>query len=315
MKKLNLVTVLSLTAGLTFTWNAAAADEVSLPGSLLESEPGVLLIPTEGAYGIVENLKGFDTKIGYGMTEYNGQSLGGTYDLYNAKGAWHIENTGSEVDNTRSTMFQSVFDDSVLSIAVERNLTANGFTIGTYTLDDENNPIRHTLGTVTDSGEVGKNGVEKITINPVSDKINTDSNGGVYSEAFKAKEFVGLWIQESGSDVIYYSNNPLTQGLNDSSLLAHNPDQPEAEYLYTTGYLDQVNPPGYAYVWFDDSMPDAINDQVFGWPDQERAFVEIHLTGAAPKFASQIGGPLPGVWATIALAGAAGTYLRRRKNK
>ena len=78
-------------------------------------------------------------------------------------------------------------------------------------------------------------------------------------------------------------------------------------------------PVGATSLWFDDawSYTEAINQYNndkynYGFPglDANPSFIKIHVQGLAST-----GGPLPGVWATIALAGAASAYLRRRKNK
>lgn len=284
MKKLNFITTLSITAGLVsvFAWNVAADDEVN--------------------YGI----------------HYNNETYGG---------AWHIQHNETEAYGTsgdldRTTLFEALDNNSVLSLAIERNNTANGFTFGTYTVND-GNINRQTLGTVTETGEVGKNDVEKIQIKTASGDL-VDS---VNSDAFKANDLVGIWVQETGSDIIYYSNNNLTQSEN-GVLLPSDPDNPDKQYQYTEGYNEDGNGSGSATVWFDDALTwhAALNEwnpayYDYGWPGQDvegdPAFIKIHVTGYAPvtPAGGTSGGPLPGVWATIALAGAASAYLKRRKKE
>jgi len=349
MKKLNLVTVLSLTAGLAFAWNATAVDNI---------------------YGIYE-----DQTTGAWYGNFQGGLVG-----------------GSEIGYLESSTFTALHESSVLSLSIERNSTANGFSFGTYTYDSQTGRITGTtlLGTVDGNGSTTVNAAAGVTA----------SGSTAYSGAFKANEVVGLWVQETGSDLVYLSDNSQTlkYGANSKTVADYirgnvdtyngsnyfdeeeynalakayrddyiagleaklaelenenNPDNadkvkalqeeiardkayPElipvteatfSRMQYTEGYVDGTANDkafGRATVWFDDSFYDGGQwDRRYGYPGQEtEAAIKIHLEGVAPGLASDpsekgpnLGSPLPGVWATIALAGAASAYLKRRRKE
>lgn len=215
--------------------------------------------------------------------------------------AWLHTNNGVQ----NATFFQAVTTestDSILSFDIERNNTENGFIFGTYTttIGDDGKTIinRTTLGTV--DGTLDEN--EKILIKPQGSQ---NYEGSVPSNTFKANDIVGIWMQETGKDFIYYSDNALTlkeNGITDN------------DAIYTVGTLGGIGPD--AYLWFDDDIID-INNPGEGYSGQDTtAFVKIHLQGiASASGGNTSGGPLPGVWATIALAGAASAYLKRRKKE
>ena len=124
------------------------------------------------------------------------------------------------MDRGSETTYTAVQNEDVLRFSIERNNTENGFIFGTYTVDKDGNILQSkTLGTVTQTGEIGKD-VEKIAIDPENPDYdyNVDS---VYSDAFNARDLVGVWVQEINSidpvtkeitykDMIYYSQNELT---------------------------------------------------------------------------------------------------------
>ena len=285
-KTKTILCVCALTAS-TFAWNAMADDEVN--------------------YGI----------------HYNNEIYGG---------AWHIQHHPTEPfgdtgNEDRTTLFSALSDNSVLSFAIERNDTQNGFTFGTYTVDSNGNINRQTLGSVTDTGEVGKNNVEKIQIK----NENGDLVDSIDSGTFNANDLVGVWVQETGKAPIYYSNNILTRD-NNTSLPVDSEGNPvrdsSGELLhFTEGFNEDGNGSGSATLWFDDATTviPALNEwnpekYEYYWPGEDRegnpAFIKIHVTGYAPVTpAGTTGGPLPGVWATIALAGAASAYLKRRRKE
>ena len=220
------------------------------------------------------------------------------------KGAWLANRPASE------TLYTAIANDSALSFEIERNDTANGFIFGTYTVDKDGHILQtKTLGTVT-SSTVGEDG--RIQFKDASG-VDQDS---VKSDAFNANDLVGVWVQEINSidpvtgeitykDIVYYSENQKTIDKNASFL----PDLDGVDPLFTQGLLGGGLGPD-AILYFDDSVLDPVNPGM-GWSGQDTtAFIKIHIQGVAPT-----GGPLPGVWATIALAGAASAYLRRRKNK
>lgn len=293
-KTKTILCVCALTAS-AFAWNATA-DENSLPGYLLTDENGNsdLIIPTEGAYGIYHD-------------PYHGSYLGWNYNglgysTYNAKGAWLADRPASD------TLYTAIANDSALSFEIERNNTENGFTFGTYTIDN-GNIIRQTLGTVT-SSTVDENG--RIQFKDANGVTQDSVNSG----AFNANDMVGVWVQEIGKNIVYYSENERTINENASSL----PDLQGESPLFTQGLLGGGLGPD-AILYFDDSVLDPANPGM-GWSGQDTtAFIKIHIQGVAPASGGgdtggQVsGGPLPGVWATIALAGAASAYLKRRRKE
>ncbi len=254
---------------------------------------------------------------------WNATAEGENYGVYedHTTGAWflNLEPGGFDANNNaigylKKSTFTSLYDNSVLSLTIERNDTQHGFSFGTYTYDLETHEITSTtlLGTV--------DGNKSTTVNAASGVESTGSTA--FSEAFKANEVVGLWVQENKANApIYYSQNELTERENDSTLLAHDPNNPDTKHQYTEAYVyGPTNDKdfGRMSLWFDDAIPDSIAPNYdFGYPGQEtKSFIKIHVTGAAPEFASHpTGGPLPGVWATIALAGAASAYLKRRRKE
>ena len=311
-KTKTILCVCALTAS-AFAWNATA-DESDLPSHLIIPDGGgsgvdQLVILPEGAYGIYNEPYGTPLEGKYWSNEYNGVTLNDHYQIHEAQGAWDIVSDG-ETNPPRVTMFKSVTEKSVLSIGVERNNNANAFDFGTFTYDSEGHPTNlQWLGTV---GEVEGN-KEAIT---AAEGVKKLDNGNVTSAVFdyRDNELVGIWIQEVGSNAIYYSDNNFN---------------PEGQY--TTGYIQRVpsdpndpNSPaiedGYASVWFD-------IDNQGNWPGQDSAGVngpadiKFRLTGVGfgdasdPKQGPRGGQPLPGVWATIALAGAASAYLKRRRKE
>lgn len=256
MKKLNLVTVLSITAGLAFAWNATA----------------------------------------------EGENTGTSYWPQGYDSAWYLYNPNPD-SGMKLTVFQAVANNATLSFEIERNDTKYGFTFGTYTttteiVDGVEKTVIHRsdpLGTVT-SSTVGEDG--KIQFKDASG----ETQNSVPSGTFKSTDVVGVWVQELKANApFYYSENQLSLDNNG----------PIPTYQYTEGYIEGGYDNGAASLYFDNgevnSTPTHYGE---GYPGQGKAAIKIHVQGIAPT-----GGPLPGVWATIALAGAAGTYLRRRKNK
>ena len=101
---------------------------------------------------------------------------------------------------------------------------------------------------------------------------------------FQKDQMVGLWIKEGNT---YY--------LTDASISQQTQLRTSTDNGHSEGY------DAYAY--------SGKNKNDFG------VKIYVNGTGTVTAASGVSGGPLPGVWATIALAGAAGTYLRRRKNK
>ncbi len=329
-KTKTILCVCALTAS-AFAWNATAEDEVSLPGYVITNpDNGVeeLIVNPDGAYGI------YDDPYHGGYKGYNPEGYRYGYPVYQAKGAW-----GYNMESTDS-VYTAVENQSVLSFSIERNITDNGFKFGTYTVDSTGGIHMEELGTVTQKGWVGvtemkdKSGnlimddngnpktLQKIAIDPTNPDYDYKVES-VYSDAFTAQTLVGVWMQELKDNApIYYSQNELTTNdENNAGRLTDLSSLPADKQIFTIGDLDGL---GNAFVWFDDAITVEKNGDITpGWPGQdveyEPAFVKIRITGAAPGFAGKvgpkIGGPLPGVWATIALAGAASTYLKRRRKE
>ncbi len=219
---------------------------------------------------------------------------------YNA--AWYLYNPN---ENLKQTTFQAVANNATLSFEIERNDTKNGFIFGTYTVDN-GNIIRDTLGTV--DGTLDKN--KKILIKPQGSQ---NYEGSVPSGTFESTDVVGIWVQELKENApFYYSENQLSLDNNG----------PIPAYQYTESYIEGGYDNGAASFYFDNgevgSTPTHYGE---GYPGQDKAAIKIHVQGVAPASGGgdtggQVsGGPLPGVWATIALAGAASAYLKRRRKE
>ena len=208
--------------------------------------------------------------------------------------AWLTQN------NATSTLYTAVVGDAALNFAIEKDNSSNGFTFGIYTVDKDGNILQtQTLGTV--DGTVDDAG--KILIKTESgDYKNSVSLGN-----FNANDMVGVWVQETEKDIIYYSENQRT--IDVAGKAETLPNIGGLPYQFSEGRLtDGLGPE--ADLWFDDNLKNpAILKYDDGYQGWDKAIIHIHIQGVAP------GGPLPGVWATIALAGAASAYLRRRKNK
>jgi len=178
MKKLKLITLVSLIIGLTSGFT--------------------LISKADETYGVYYNNEG---EYVYGHRGDDGNWIDGYTPII---GAWHIDHDGTtgtpyivdgeQFGGEKSTFFKSVTKDAVLSIAIERNQNLNDFTFGTYTYDKKGNIVRTTLDTV--KGYDGE---------------TEDRGDGVYNTIkYDKNDIVGLWIKEKNSDNIYYSDNRLT---------------------------------------------------------------------------------------------------------
>jgi len=286
-KTKTILCVCALTAS-AFAWNATAED----------------------LYGIYYDNTG--TFVGYQSDDPDNIGLHNQPDpdayTHLRKGAWLANRPASD------TLYTAVADDAVLSFEIERNDTASGFTFGTYTVDSNGNIINvKTLGTVT-SSTVGEDG--KIQFKDANG-VDQDS---VKSDVFNANDMVGVWVREIGEDITYYSENQRTVSVAEKANTL--PDLHGKDPLFTQGLLggsDSLGPDSILY--FDDGLPDEININQYGYPGQNTTtFIKIHVQGVAPASGGDeggnvSGGPLPGVWATIALAGAASAYLKRRRKE
>ncbi|NCC85360.1 MAG: hypothetical protein EOM03_14705 [Clostridia bacterium] len=106
--------------------------------------------------------------------------------------------------------------------------------------------------------------------------------GSGVSVAYTAGDLAGIWVEAEG--VRYYSQDSLNVG------------------KHTESYQGDDSE-GYANLWFDNGA---------SWPDQDPSSVIKFFVGGVTLASS--GAPLPGVLATMALCGAVGGYLRRKKN-
>lgn len=169
-------------------------------------------------------------------------------------GAWKLNGSGQAY---------KALKDSSLSLNIERNNTASGFSYGTFQYDSG-------TGQIVASSEkfIGSVGAGEL--------------GSGVSVAYTAGDLAGVWVEIEGQK--YYSQGTLNVNHNTET---YKGDAPE----------------GSAYLWFDNAA---------SWPGQDpNASIKFLVTGVAP---ASSGAPLPGVLATVALCGAVGGYLRRKKS-
>ena len=139
-----------------------------------------------------------------------------------------------------------------------------------------------TLGTISSTSNVDyvKNTDQKFTAN----------EGSAWTQDFKKGDLVAIWVKEQGSDDYLYIST--TDGKS-SVTVGSDPHDGEAD------------------TWFGGSGK-----------SHSHATLQFHLSGSGTSDDGTVipaggisGGPLPGVWATIALAGAASAYLKRRRKE
>ena len=293
MKKLNYITILGLATGLAFAWNAAANSN----------------------NGIQE-----------GSTGDEGNWLwGGSINAKDNKGSIH-------------NAFMALEDQSVLSFSIERNRTDNGFTFGTYTYDANHNPQLVTAnadGTL--SGQIGSvaAGSTEITL--------LDGKTDAISDVFKANDIVGIWVKDNGTGELYYSDYKLPyndvksyvdgEGKTiENSQIGQNTNagermtdtlmfDPKSEFTsmyfhFNDAWVGSDKFPGLDYWQWD------ANGDLYPYANGQVSDIKISIKGVYAASAGgdepvtpASGGPLPGVWATIALAGAASAYLKRRRKE
>ena len=171
----------------------------------------------------------------------------------------------------------------------------------------------------------------------------TYSTKDYVAEGFSKGDLVGLWVEDSITHITYYSDNSLTlkelADLNEAGELDYLNKYPVAEGQnpYTAQYAEGFNErekygdaagpaTGDASVWFDNGIRKWYNYEFDGWQGEGDATsplaqLKFRVDGVAPASDGGDGGqvsngyPLPGVWATIALAGAASAYLKRRRKE
>ena len=280
------------------------------------------------------------------------ENTGVNYNNENNGGAWYFYNPNHGASYEKETTFHALDKDSVLSIAVERNETGAGFTFGTYTYDFDAKKFTSmsTLGTVGGNNSttiIPKSGVNLNNNGAVySEAFSANEVVGLWVKEANSDL---VYYSDNRLTLQYGANSKTVTGYTDASkypgsnyvledefkeILKADPDNTEnkttfTHMQYTEGMIEGGDSVanGVASVWFDDSVdahpvydnPDWKGYTTFGWLGEDpQAAIKLRVTGIASgaEFASHpSGGPLPGVWATIVLAGAAGTYLRRRKNK
>jgi hypothetical protein len=193
--------------------------------------------------------------------------------------AFSIGNSGN------ATPFTALSDGVVLSIP-EIKLRNPGsdvnFTYGFYVYEDGSIPADPSkfiqIGTVTEDTLNDPGLAEKIE----SKKDTFYSITSSWSEKFDKDQLVGFWIEEEGQR--YLTDNTVGKDLGLITSTDNGHSEGHDAYL-TTG----KNKTKYEITIFFDGSHE-----------------NVELSGID-------GGPLPGVWATIALAGAASAYLRRRR--
>lgn len=191
-------------------------------------------------------------------------------------GAWFLQ-------TSHESAYKALADNATLTIDWAKNTTGKEITFG-YTLLNAGEGVdsNFTLGTISSTSNVSyvKNTNEKFTAD----------EGSAWSQDFKKGDLVAIWVKEQGSEDYWYIST--TDGKS-SVTVGSDPHDGEAD------------------TWFGGSGK-----------SHSHATLQFHLSGSGTSEDGTVipaggisGGPLPGVWATIALASAAGTYLRRRKNK
>ncbi len=287
MKKLNYITILSITAGLisVSAMNAVAEDYWNPTEG-----GGAWITQPDGSFGI------YNTAYDWSHSQWDNSRVNpdtGTQgsNVVPTKGAWQWG--GALGSDSKITTFKAIADQSVLSFEIERNNTSKGFTFGTYTYGSDGPTRSEALGTVGAGNSEDSN---KITF------ANGASDTTAYSGAFDTNEIVGIWVKDNANGMLYYSDYDFDTG--------------HAGGQHTDGQLDDNT--GVSSLYFD------LADRT--WPEDpfNNSDVKIRITGAAPGMAGYVpvtpaggssGSPLPGVWATIALAGAASAYLKRRRKE
>ena len=229
-----------------------------------------------------------------------------------ADGAWKT---------TNKSLFQAMGDEAVLTFTLVRNDTGKSFKFGTYTY--EGGQIVDGRYVVPEGAKVDESSKKELQATTVDGKT-------VYiTDKFSANDVVGLYIETDGKttyfdphyfDGVYHQTDeidgrsysdffPVVNQLASSPWAIYNPgetDDPTGTYSLfydTVGGYDGQFYYGAGNEWWQPSRND-FRFQVTGYA----------LAASEPPV-PPVGGPLPGVWATIALAGAASAYLKRRRKE
>ncbi len=221
------------------------------------------------------------------------------------------DNNSSMAWNTTSkSLFEALADNAVLSLSVVRNNTSQGFSFGTYTYKyDQNGNIAGVnyseLGSVTGKG----------TENALTSQF-------IDTQPYQAGDIVGVYITDTATATTLFSS-PYYYGGKLNDTISHPDTHSDIYTLGWGGYNGEAIDPNGTYSIMFDTDPQHIADGTWPAPIKEwsgggEANIRIQITGYAPvtPAGGQVsGGPLPGVWATIALAGAASAYLKRRRKE
>ena len=208
------------------------------------------------------------------------------------------------------TLFTAVTDNTALSLAVVRNNTDANFVFGTDGFE---------YGTYTYQFDADGN-MTGINYSKLGSVGYQETSEAVTTGAFKSGDMVGVYIKDTTTGEALYSDMRYWDGtLHDGkgdNYPGHS-DTYSAEWGQGVRSGESNDPAGVYSVFFDTKNldPNILGNQYTG---PYEAAIRIQVTSGVPSVTPAggvSGGPLPGVWATIALAGAAGTYLKRRKNK
>ena len=229
-----------------------------------------------------------------------------------ADGAWKT---------TNKSLFQAMGDEAVLTFTLVRNDTGNNFTFGTYTYEG---------GRIVDGRYVVPEGA-KVDQSSMKELQSTDGIN-FSTDKLNANDVVGLYVTDAAGHTTFfdphyyngaYHQQALVNGLSYSDFYTVDNQLATSSWaVYNTGETD--DPKGTYSIFFDTDAGNYPGPFYYGDPNTEtwpaRADIRLQVTGYAsaasePPVTPASGGPLPGVWATIALAGAASAYLKRRRKE
>ncbi len=169
----------------------------------------------------------------------------------------------------------TALEKATLSIVSIDNRGKKNFTYGYYVYNED--------GSLPDITNLG----DEFTIGSVSSsQTEIDSP---WTKNFEKDEMVGFWIKEGDT---YYLTDPSAKKDSDLEELITSTDN---------GTVHNKDTDAYAFYGQNKTHFD----------------VKIYFNGVGTENVgiASTGSPLPGVWATIALAGAASAYLKRRRKE
>lgn len=227
------------------------------------------------------------------------QDQGGAF--YNGKPGVNLDpslvgQTGFDVygPNLKNTAFQALSNVS-LTLEVVKNTGNASFKFGTFAYDD--NPADPNVNWSKDYGYPKPLKPQYVDAASFAETSSTQAGGiGATSiNQVSAGQLVGVWVEIDGQTTLYSLN---TLNENDSS-----------SYAYTQlgeGKSDSSPQWNDVTLFFN---PSGANTSGY-----QNSPIAINLT-VGPAAAASSGAPLPGVWASLALAGVLSTYLQGRKRK